>query len=615
MNLPAALLTCTLACLAGAAKAQSTNYANTSAERNAAREARTAADAAKAARGTGNSSSSSSSYSSPNTSSGSYNPLEFQIQQERQAAKQRAANQAAEERAADARYAPERAARRRQEEKNAAFMMRQQGFERTRSTLMLPLMRAGFSQGDARLMAYQLDGVSETDPDILPFLDQVRQAQQAYETAFDQPNATFETLRELARQLPRGRADRVMRRRTILFGLGTAAEHRLELWERFPANRPVAAADLLQAAESYLVWDRAFERDFDTPAFRQRLTRGMLAAAPALPDQAAQMGARLASTLMAWSGAFEADIYRRELSCDTAVAVPLLRFCYAGTMRCLRDEGLSPNLSKAQLQVNAQALTARLSHILWLQGNWEPARQWTLRALDANPRPIEMLLLLAEHPSLAPAMQPAEWNHLAQALKLTEPLPTAALTTWLADPIAYYDHPRWQTLTPAQRTSLAQARNTLLQLLPRGFTWGEGSAREKMLPQGIPQGPGHLREKLATWTMVLFPADSPEAADALTLWEQAAQLGSVVGARNAYRAYLLRDRAPKVQSHMVQRPLNLFRNFRGLTAEQKYLGALVLLDELPGYPRLGKANKKEGLAWLEAAKAAGSTAAAARLAR
>ena len=106
---------------------------------------------------------------------------------------------------------------------------------------------------------------------------------------------------------------------------------------------------------------------------------------------------------------------------------------------------------------------------------------------------------------------------------------------------------------------------------------------------------------------MLAPTDQEARRTAEAGWQYFAYAGSLPAARNLYRSYLLRDRK---NPHDV---VSSFASNNANNARAPYLAALLLLDELPGYPPLGKRNKGEGKRLLQEAAAAGNLAAAERL--
>ena len=596
-------------------QAQTTNGVTTSAERQALYDANArAAQSRNNGSSSGSSSSSGSTYSAPQgaTQAQSDAQLRSLFGIKTQAETDAIFRQNAQRERAD-REAREAATRlaagkiRLAEEERQVADRNQQIFLSAANFATEEWMRAGFTRGDGRLMGCQTQtrspGVLWGTPAALAALDRARAARQAFRALYDQPDASYEQLRQVARQLPIAAEGGYM---GGTFGVGTALGQYEQLLRRFPAQRATAAADVLQASENYLSWPQAAANDSDQREFQLKVVRLLLKTAAAYPEQRPAIAARLGLAATQLFKRYYADDQR-----DSLVASPLLRFCYAGTRRCLLPgQAAATGLSEAQLQTNASALAQHLGQLLLANGQLLPACAWLVRSLDANPtNPKTTLLLttlLADSPAALAAMPAAAMQRMGVALALPEPLQPDAMA-WLADTVYVPDHPRWQALTAPQQTSLRQA------LVMGNYLWQAVLVNDYSLPKHRIKP---LLLRLAAWNYVLSAGSGAGAKEAQELWELVAQGGSLPASRNLYREYL-RFNSPRntAKSGLYEERLHHLTSQLTNKGEGRYLIALLLLDELPGYPPLGKSDKNGGKHWLRLAAEAGSQPAAERLKR
>lgn len=131
----------------------------------------------------------------------------------------------------------------------------------------------------------------------------------------------------------------------------------------------------------------------------------------------------------------------------------------------------------------------------------------------------------------------------------------------------------------------------------------------------------YLDRKRATWNFVLAAGPGPNLDKAESLWHGMAEGGDVAATRNLYRAYLLGDKLPARPEDDLVRLCYLLKNASGnfSRGQLRYQAGLLLLDELPGYPPLGKPLgkrfKKEGREMVTGAAAEGFEEAKERLKR
>jgi len=287
------------------------------------------------------------------------------------------------------------------------------------------------------------------------------------------------------------------------------------------------------------------------------------------------------------------------------------RFAYAGCRHYLQNGQATPlGLTPNDVRHATGARAYELAELQLLQGRPVAARAWLRRALAADPAAERLQqgtvkylrLMLYEYPELFGELQPAEWQLLQKPMGLAEPLRVKAVQAWLADTVRVPDDPRWQTLTATDRADLQQAC-TVAEWLTRG--------------NFLLHFKSQLNHKRATWNFVLAAGPGPNLDVAEKLWQAMNEAGDLGATRNLYRAYVLGDKLPIRSEKEV---LLVVSELAGSTGNytkgyKKYEAALLLLDELPGYPPIGRLSKKAGRARMEDAAASGSEAAKERLKR
>lgn len=591
--------------------AQTTNGVTTGAERQALNDAYTRTQAQRAAQATPSSPGANTPSSSISGSGRQQTLTEKEAEMNALFGFETAEQKAAAGRAVLQRYrdqdAAERASRQREFERAQASRARQSAydkqlrdFETNANADALPWVKARFTVGDARQLGYVTGphNVGDMKPETLALVEQLKASRGAFLALCQQPNASYEQLRKLARELPQKSSFKDLSGGWT-FGMGTAMQQYDLLFRRFP-ERPTAAADALQASHAYLSWNRLLQEGFDEPLLRQQALTAVVDAAASYPV----LDAGGAAELSAYAGMAHLQ------GADSALVLHLARGAYASLGRRLQAGPAANGPVTAALRVEAGRMAEIIAEGLYGQQRRAAARQWMLRVCQLNPAAARIAAsnFICSYPNYATLLRqttPADWDLLAQALNIAAPTRPAAVVAWLQDTVFVPDHPRWPALTADQQTDLAQARALAEHLIPSVGDLFEGAKNY----QGV-----IVRDmRLATWAFVCDAAGSPSIKQAIDTWVGAAEKGAELGARNAYRAYLLGDKTPAITPDRGQLgPLYRLAQYGGESdrGAHQYRAALLLLDELPGYPPLGRANRRKGRRFLEAAAAAGCPAAA-----
>lgn len=603
------------------ALAQTTNGINTGAERQAQSDAYTRSEAARRA--------SAPAPASPGANtplySGSGRPqtlTEKEAEMNALFGFETAAQKAAARRAVAQRERDKQAAALRDEEtrKAAAAVERAEYAkdEDRRITSMVPWDKVGFNISDCQELGSLSTNYNPT-VEMVQVLGNARAARPAFVALYAQPTATYEALRAVAQQLPQRVGE-------YLYGINTATKQYDQLYERFPARRATAAADLAQALVTYFGWYRGFDKGFETDDHRLDKIKLLQKAAAANPAAGHLAGLRLALDLnpkgrykvhvlsksdgVGTSGVIHGEYYNMKFM-DTAMVGQLGRFAYAGGQHYLRTgQAAALGLTPDDVRRATGARAFELAELELVQGRPAAARAWLRRALETDPASETLQqgtvnylrVILYEYPKTFGALQPAEWQLLQKPMGLTEPLRVKPVQAWLADTVRLPDDPRWQTLTDLDRADLRQAC-TVAEWLTQG--------------QLLLHYKSQFNAKRATWNYVLAAGPGPNLEKAENLWREMARGGDVGATRNLYRAHLLGDKLPPLKEAELVDVVNLLSNTDGYIGHGKnqYKAALMLLDELPGYPPLGKSFRKSGRKMVESAAYNGDSDAKERLKR
>ena len=595
-----------LAGLARPVSAQTTNGVTTGAERQALNDAATQAAQRRAnAPGTSGSTGSSSGSSS---SGRALTQTENEARVNALFGFKTAEQKAAEARQNAQRYRDVEAAAAAKRDKDAAFNRSYSSAttntrlnEEAAAEAAKPLVAADLDPADA----WEMSGFTHLNvttgqpygkPDDFALIARVTAARQAFLALAARPEATYEQLREVAGQL--AKPDKPSYGLTN-YGVATALNQYAYLLKRFPAHRASASADVLRAAtanfdEGGALFYGGVGVESGREAARllllgasENLAEGYLAAARLAPKfTRPHVGVDRDGTN------FTGEVYvGAGMRGDTAQIARVMRFCYVGSLHLL-GTGQPPaagGLSAAEMSTNAAKLALSSARIQMLENHPLAAQRWLVRAVRSNDaiaaeaaKDFQMLARL--HPDMLWSLPVIDWPRFG----LKTPVELAETRRWLADTVRIPDHPGWQTLTPAQRAALQEAQTLAI--------WFNDQRVDARL-------------QVATWSVVLAPTDQEARRTAEAGWRDCAYAGSLPAVRNLYRSYLLRDRK---NPHDV---VSSFASNNANDARARYLAALLLLDELPGYPPLGKRNKGEGKRLLQEAAAAGNLAAAERLRR
>lgn len=610
--------------LAHPALAQTTNGINTAAERQAVNDAYTRNQAQRAAQATP----SSPGANTPSSSISGMGRRQTLTEKEAEmnalfgfetAEQKAAAGRAVMQRYRDLDAADRAAEQRERDERKAAAVARSKAYAEAqdrRIDSMLPWDKVGYNISDCAELG-SLSTRYQPSAEVLQLLDQARTARQDFIALYAQPTASYEKLRTLARQLP------LREGKDYLYGINTAIKQYDQLFERFPAQRATAAADLAQAVVTYFGWFRAFDQDFEGDGRRLEKVGYLQKAAAANPAVGYVAGLRLAFNLKykynirvisksdgkGTGGVVKSQPENKFL--DSALVGQLGRFAYAGCRHYERNgQAATLGLTLEQVRTETAGQMYGLAELQLLQSRPLAARVWLRRGLETDPTSEGLRqgtvnyyrTMLYEYPELFGELQPAEWALLQKPMGLGEPLHVKAVQAWLADTVRVPDDPRWQTLTEADRADLRQAC-AVAEWLTRGNL--------------LLHYKSNLNHKRATWHFVLATGPGPDLDAADKLWRAMADMGDVAATRNLYRAYLLGDKLPaRPEKELMYVANALGSNDENYTnGQKKYEAALLLLDELPNYPPLGKKFKKAGREKMQDAADSGSEGAKERLKR
>ena len=255
----------------------------------------------------------------------------------------------------------------------------------------------------------------------------------------------------------------LLRNKSSIYGINTAIKQYDQLYERFPARRATAAADLAQSVVTYFGWYRAFDQSFEQDYRRIEKMKLLEKAAAANPAVGYVAGLRLVLNL---KDKYDIRVMSNSDGKGTMGVVKsqpdnqflgstlvdhIVRFGYAGCRHYERNgQAATLGLTLEQVRSETGAQAYKLAELQFLQGRPAAASAWLRRALAADPTNQSLQqgaakyyqVMLYEYPEMFGVLQPAEWQMLQKPMDLTEPLRLKAVQAWLADTVRLPDDPR-----------------------------------------------------------------------------------------------------------------------------------------------------------------------------